>query len=482
MFLSVGHDEYWSAQQRANVEGARGAGVHLAFFSGNAVFWKTRWEASIDGSNTPYRTLVCYKETHGNAKIDPLQNVWTGAWRDPRFSPPADGGRPENALMGTIFMINAPSTFALEVPDRFARLRFWRNTRIATLASGQTAVLADNTLGDEWGEDLDNGFRPDGVVPLSWTQKSVSTLLLDYGSTYGPGTTTHSLTLYRRPSGALVFGAGTIQWSWGLDGTHDSTSWSGTSTPDVAMQQATVNLFADMGVQPGSLRPGLVSATASNDTTAPTSTITSLVPGAVIEFGVPITISGTASDAGAGAVGAVEVSLDGTTWHPASGTGSWTYTWTPNVEGTITIRSRATDDSGNIGQPSTGVTVTVYRVCPCSIWDSTATPAVASANDPAGVELGVRFRSDNAGNIKGIRFYKGASNVGPHTGKLWTATGHYWRRQRSALRPRAAGKRSDSLRQSRLLRIPYTWPRITRLRAIMPTRIRISPLRSTVHR
>ena len=31
VFLSVGHDEYWSAQQRANVEAARDAGVHLAF-------------------------------------------------------------------------------------------------------------------------------------------------------------------------------------------------------------------------------------------------------------------------------------------------------------------------------------------------------------------------------------------------------------------------------------------------------------------
>ena len=56
----------------ANVEAARDAGVNLAFFSGNEVFWKTRWENSIDGSSTPYRTLVCYKETHANAKIDPL--------------------------------------------------------------------------------------------------------------------------------------------------------------------------------------------------------------------------------------------------------------------------------------------------------------------------------------------------------------------------------------------------------------------------
>ena len=41
-FLSVGHDEYWSGTQRANVEAARDAGVNLAFFSGNIALWKTR--------------------------------------------------------------------------------------------------------------------------------------------------------------------------------------------------------------------------------------------------------------------------------------------------------------------------------------------------------------------------------------------------------------------------------------------------------
>ena len=98
VFLSVGHDEYWSGNQRTNVEAARAAGIHLAFFSGDEIFWKTRWENSISASATPYRTLVTYKETHAGAKIDPLPTVWTGTWRDPRFSPPADGGRPENAL------------------------------------------------------------------------------------------------------------------------------------------------------------------------------------------------------------------------------------------------------------------------------------------------------------------------------------------------------------------------------------------------
>ncbi len=86
------------------------------------------------------------------------------------------------------------------------------------------------------------------------------------------------------------------------------------------MQQATVNLFADMRAQPSTLQPGLATATASTDVCAPTSTITSPVAGAPVGSGTPVTVSGTAVDAGGGAVAAVEVSIDGgATWHAAQG-------------------------------------------------------------------------------------------------------------------------------------------------------------------
>ena len=132
-FLSVGHDEYWSGGQRANVEAARNAGVDLAFFSGNEVFWKTRWEDN-------HRTLVSYKETHAGAKIDPHPDVWTGTWRDPRFSPPADGGRPENALTGTSFLVNS-GTRAIEIPAAEGRMRLWRGTAAASLPTGGVETL-----------------------------------------------------------------------------------------------------------------------------------------------------------------------------------------------------------------------------------------------------------------------------------------------------------------------------------------------------
>jgi hypothetical protein len=419
-FLSVGHDEYWSGTQRANVEAARNAGVSLAFFSSNEVFWKTRWENSIDGSGTPYRTLVCYKETHANAKIDPT-SAWTGTWRDPRFSPPADGGRPENGLTGTIFMNNDTGTsYAITVPQAEGRMRFWRNTNIASLGAGQSATLPTGVLGYEWDSDLDNGARPPGLIRMSQTTISSGGALQDYGSTYGSGTVTHYLTLYKHASGARVFGAGTIQWSWGLDANHDR---SGTAT-DTRMQQATVNLFADMGVQPATLQSPLLAATASSDATAPTATITAPAAGTSVPASSSVTITGTASDTG-GVVGAVEVSTDnGATWHPATGRGSWSYTWTPTATGSATILARAVDDSGNIQSTPASRSVTVTQVvCPCSAWPASATPVSASNADTAVVNLGVKFRTTQNGLITGIRFYKGAGNTGTHVGALWSSSG-----------------------------------------------------------
>jgi hypothetical protein len=421
VFLSVGHDEYWSGGQRTNVEAARAAGVHLAFLSGNEIFWKTRWENSLSSPATPYRTLVTYKETHANNKIDPTA-AWTGTWRDPRFSPPADGGRPENALSGTIFTVNC-CTYAITVPSADGKMRFWRNTTVANLPAGQTATLPNGTLGYEWDEDLDNGFRPAGLIRMSDTTVTGVDHLLDYGSTYASGTANHALTLYRHSSGALVFGAGTVQWSWGLDSNHDR----GSAPPSTPMQQATVNLLADMGVQPLTLQAGLTTATPSSDTAAPTSTITSPANGSPVPANTFITISGTAADVGGGVVGGVEVSADGgATWRRATGRGNWTFSWHTGPARTATLFARAVDDSGNLETPVSGISLVVGGVtssCPCSLWIPSQGPTDPVDNDGSPVELGTRFRSDVNGFITAIRFYKHLLNTGTHVGHLWTAGG-----------------------------------------------------------
>ena len=130
-------------QQRANVEAARDAGVNLAFFSGNEIFWKTRWENSIDGSGTAYRTLVSYKETHANAKIDPRTERLDRHLARPALQPagrrrPARERADRHDLHGQ--RGHRPRS---QVPAADGKLRFWRNTSVATLAAGATATLAD---------------------------------------------------------------------------------------------------------------------------------------------------------------------------------------------------------------------------------------------------------------------------------------------------------------------------------------------------
>jgi hypothetical protein len=416
IFMSVGHDEYWSNQQRTNVEAARDAGLNLAFFSGNEVFWKTRYEPSTVGGSTPYRTLVTYKESTDGAKSPESGPIWTGTWRDPRFSPPYDGGRPENGLTGTIFTVNS-GTRAIKIPAEDGKMRFWRGTpNVAGLSAGSTYTAPTGTLGYEWDEDLDNGFRPAGAIRLSTSNYDIEEKILDYGNIVGPGNATHHLTLYRASSGALVFGAGTVQWSWGLDAQHDGAA----TATDRNLQQATVNLFADMGVQPSTLKSPLTSATKSTDTTAPTSTITSPAAGASLSNGSPITVTGTAADVG-GQVGGVEVSVDGgQTWHPATGRTTWSYTGVVSNAGAQAIQARASDDSANLQTTPTQRQITVN--CPCSLFAG-ETPATVSTNDQSDIELGVRFKPQVDGWVTGVRFYKGSANTGTHTGTLWNSAG-----------------------------------------------------------
>jgi hypothetical protein len=413
-FLSVGHDEYWSAAQRANVEAARDAGVNLAFFSGNEVYWHTRWEPSVAGEATDYRTLVSYKETWSNVKVDPATE-WTGTWRDPRFAGQENGaGLPENGLTGTMYMAN-DDDLPVTVTAAEGKLRLWRETDLTNLAAGTAQELAPHTVGYESDEDLDNGFRPAGLIRLSTTIGDTPQYLEDFGNTVAPGTTEHHLTLYRAASGALVFGAGTIQWAWGLDQTHDGDG----APADPRMRQATMNLLADMGAQPATPAAGLVATPASTDTTGPTVRITTPVAQAAVANGTLVTVTGTASDVG-GRVAGIEVSLDGgSTWHPATGRESWTYTGVQHGAGAVQVQARATDDSANTGQPAS---VEVAVTCPCTVFGDT-TPATPSADDAAPLELGLRFVPQADGYVAGVRFYKGEANTGTHSGSLWSATG-----------------------------------------------------------
>mmetsp|Transcript_104021 Transcript_104021/g.238164 ORF Transcript_104021/g.238164 Transcript_104021/m.238164 type:complete len:695 (+) Transcript_104021:53-2137(+) len=347
VYLSVGHDEYWSGEQRTAIEQARDDGVHLQFWSGNEAYWKVRWEASLDGEAT--RTMVVYKESQESTKIDPDKDTWTGTFRDSRPINP-QGPRPENALTGTLFTVNAWRNDPLLVPAEYSQLRFWRDTEVAQLQAGQTAVLTKGLLGHEWDEDLDNGFRPEGLIRLSETTVDNVQVIVDAGGCFDSGSATHHLVLYRAPSGAIVFGAGTVQWSWGLDAFHDSVTGVPNlfeneydtrvgrelQGPDKVVQQVTVNLFADQGVQPATLQSNLRRARGSSDTQPPVVTSSSVQEGV---------LRATAEDAH-GVVAGMEWTAN-ERWHPmVKTTTGWTVDNVPDA-----VRVRAVDDSLNIGQP-----------------------------------------------------------------------------------------------------------------------------------
>ena len=89
LLLSVGHDEYWSAQMRKHVESFRDAGGNIAFLSGNTCFWKVTLDTPKTGEPT---TMRCNKG----------DNVQTGDGPDIWWRAKDGAGNPwqENQLLG----------------------------------------------------------------------------------------------------------------------------------------------------------------------------------------------------------------------------------------------------------------------------------------------------------------------------------------------------------------------------------------------
>ena len=128
--------------------------------------------------------------------------------------------------------------------------------RWPTSPPGKSVTLGKGlgTLGYEWDIDSDNGFRPAGEIDLSSTTENANApdqVFDDYGTNVVPATVTHHLSLYKAASGAYVFGAGTVQFAYGLASSNPAGA-----PPDPNMEQFTVNLFALMGAQPATLTSG----------------------------------------------------------------------------------------------------------------------------------------------------------------------------------------------------------------------------------
>ncbi len=215
--ISLGHDEYWSPAERANVTAARDAGVNLAFLGANAMFRRTRLEATGLGSD---RLVVCYKTSYAD---DPMYGhddaLVTSDWRGP-VSPD-----PESSLIGTLYeSYPAQAAYVVVSPSSW----IFKGTGVPDGAS------FPNLVGIEY-DRVNPGYplqRPIEVL-------SHSPLVCNGVASYGDS------AYYTHTGGAGVFNAGTMRWVEALFG--DQPHGIDGATPGF-VRQVTANVlraFAD---------------------------------------------------------------------------------------------------------------------------------------------------------------------------------------------------------------------------------------------
>ncbi|MBB3543455.1 hypothetical protein FHT97_004207 [Rhizobium sp. BK399] len=98
-----------------------------------------------------------------------------------------------------------------------------------------------------------------------------------------------------------------------------------------------------------------------------------------------------------------------------------TFSGTPTTAGTSGIKVTATDLAGLATSETFNITTTVPSTY--SLFSATSTPAQVNLNDGQQLELGVKFQSNVAGDITGIKFYRSANDNGQNVVDLWTTGG-----------------------------------------------------------
>ena len=276
-----------------------------------------------------------------------------------------------------------------------------------------------------------------------------------------PDTTAPSVSVTSPVEGASLQGVATVTGSAtdnvGVTSVQFQLNGVNLGAPDLASPY-TVSWDTTVSTNGAYQITAIATDAAGNSTTSPVVNVTVANP---VDTTAPTVLSVTPADAAAdvavdGAVTAVfseamdPASIDGTTVELRDGNNnlvpasvnydgpSRTATVTPSgplangTQYTALVRGGATDPvvkdaAGNaLAADYTWSFITVAGAganCPCSIWDETTTPATASANDTGAVEVGVKFRSEIAGYITGVRFYKGVNNTGTHIGNLWDSNG-----------------------------------------------------------
>ncbi|MBW4636966.1 MAG: DUF4082 domain-containing protein [Gloeocapsa sp. UFS-A4-WI-NPMV-4B04] len=253
VFLSVGHDEYWSKEMRDAVEAARNAGKNLGFFSANTAYWRVRFESSTPaaGQVKPDRVMACYKQ---DWSLDPVAQQQGPLAATNKFRS-VQNKRPENALLGVMYGSDTSNIYGgYNFVVTNSSDPYYANTGLQN--GDQLSLL----VGYEWDFVVNNGSQPPGLVILSQSTVQPASLLPNFDEPSGEQalppnqdfTKAHSAR-YTASSGAKVFASGTNQWAWGLDSNDVSPE-----REDIRVKQITVNILADMGAKPQAPNANLI--------------------------------------------------------------------------------------------------------------------------------------------------------------------------------------------------------------------------------
>ncbi|WP_327271158.1 hypothetical protein OG609_02105 [Streptomyces sp. NBC_01224] len=182
--VSLGHDEYWTPQQRAHVTRARDAGTNVAFLGANACFRRVRLEPDATGAD---RVVVCYKTDYRN---DPyLADHPDMPTNDFRLPP---GASPESSLTGVLY-----DGYPVDAPYVVHRSDHW-------LFEG-TGVKRGDPFEHLVGVEYDR-VAPDMPTPAPLEIIAHSPLVCEGRHSYSDS------VYYTVPSGAGVFASGTMRW------------------------------------------------------------------------------------------------------------------------------------------------------------------------------------------------------------------------------------------------------------------------------
>ena len=252
------------------------------------------------------------------------------------------------------------------------------NTSYGLYYSGSTLIDAtNNNWGDPSGplddsDDRSSGglYNPTGlgnkvsdhVNYIPWTESTITATATPTGLAGEPDNQVVNLTwnANSEPSvGGYKIYYSTASGSYGAPITVGKvTSYTLTNLSNDTPYYIAISSVNSIGAE--SVKSAEITATPFYDSTKPTSSITIPANGAVL-MGKTCTISGTASDTGTG-VQKVDVSTDGVNWTQATGTNSWSFSWTLPQNGQYTIKSRATDKNNNVEDVGAGISVSVANV------------------------------------------------------------------------------------------------------------------------